>query len=137
MEKLDRRSALGLGAFAVASIVALPRRASAAMYGNDAGAEIKPGIRLVELGKRDSMISAYKEIAMLDLIFAPGAVYPEEAMAHDMVCQCVEGELQIKQGAMEFSVKPGDIYSCGKGTTEQATNAGSEAAIMRVIEMHA
>ena len=131
MEKMDRRSTLGLGAFAIASIVALPRRASAAMYGTDAGAEIKPGIRLVELGKRDSMIPTYKSLVMVDLIFAPGA------MAHDMVCQCIEGELQVKQGAMEFSVKPGDVYSCGKGTTEQATNAGTEAAVMRVIEMHA
>jgi len=136
MDVIDRRSTLLLGAAAV-GIVAIPKRAAAAMYGSDAGAEIMPGIRLVELGKRESMISAYKEIAMLDLIFAPGAVYPEEAMQHDMVCQCVEGELQIKQGAMEFSVKPGDVYSCGKGTTEQATNAGSEAAVMRVIEMHA
>ena len=135
MDVIDRRSTLLLGAAAF-GIAALPRRASAAMYGGDAGSEIMPGIRLVELGKRDSMISAYKEIALLDLIFAPGAVYPEEAMQHDMVCQCVEGELQIKQGAMEFSVKPGDVYSCGKGTTEQATNAGSEPAVMRVIEMH-
>jgi len=136
MDFIDRRSTLLLGAAAV-GIVALPKRAAAAMYGGDAGSEIMPGIRLVELGKRDSMISAYKEIAMLDLIFAPGAVYPEEAMQHDMVCQCVEGELQIKQGTMEFSVKPGDVYSCGKGTTEQATNAGSGPAVMRVVEMHA
>ena len=107
------------------------------MYPDDAGSEVMPGIRLVELGKRESAIAAYKEIAMLDLIFAPGAVYPEEAMQHDMVCQCIEGELQIKQGTNEFSIKPGDVYSCGKGTPEQATNAGSEAAVMRVIEMHA
>ena len=137
MEKIDRRSALGLGAAVFATVAALPRSATAAMYGEDAGAEIVPGIRLVELGTRDSMISAYKSIVMLDLIFAPGAVFPEDTMEHDMVCQCIEGELQIKQGAMEFPVKPGDVYSCGKGTTEQATNAGSEAAIMRVIEMHA
>jgi hypothetical protein len=134
MHLIDRRSTLLLGVAAV-GFAALPQHAAAAMYGDDAGSEIMPGIRLVELGKRDSMISAYKEIAMLDLIFAPGAVYPEEAMQHDMVCQCVEGELQIKQGAMEFSVKPGDVYSCGKGTTEQATNAGSAPAVMRVIEM--
>ena len=96
MENLDRRSALVLGAAVFASVASLPRPAAAAMYGDDAGNEVMPGIRLVELGKRESMISAYKEIAMLDLIFAPGAVYPEEMMQHDMVCQCIEGELQIK-----------------------------------------
>jgi quercetin dioxygenase-like cupin family protein len=137
MENLDRRSALVLGAAVVASVASLPRPAAAAMYPDDAGKEVISGIRLVELGKRESTIAAYKEIAMLDLIFAPGAVYPEEMMQHDMVCQCIEGELQIKQGTNEFSIKPGDVYSCGKGTPEQATNAGSEAAVMRVIEMHA
>ena len=125
MENLNRRSALIVGASALASVAAVSSSAEAAMYPEDAGAEVVPGIRLVELGKRESMIPAYKEIAMLDLIFAPGAVYPEEAMQHDMVCQCIEGELQIKQGDMEFSVKPGDVHSCGKGTSEQATNAGN------------
>jgi quercetin dioxygenase-like cupin family protein len=137
MGNLNRRSALIVGASALASVAAVSSSAEAAMYPEDAGAEVVPGIRLVELGKRESMIPAYKEIAMLDLIFAPGAVYPEEAMQHDMVCQCIEGELQIKQGDMEFSVKPGDVYSCGKGTPEQATNAGNGPAVMRVIEMHA
>lgn len=137
MENLNRRSALIVGASALASAAVLSGSAEAAMYAEDAGTEIMAGIRLVELGKRESMISAYREVALLDLIFAPGAVYPEEDMQHDMVCQCIEGELQIKQGDMEFSVKPGDVYSCGRGTPEQATNAGNGPAVMRVIEMHA
>jgi hypothetical protein len=38
---------------------------------------------------------------------------------------------------MEFTVAAGDVYSCGKGTPEQATNAGDAVAVMRAIELHA
>ena len=56
-------------------------------------------------------------------------------MPNDMVCTVTEGELEITQGDMTFSVKPGDVYACGKGTHEEATNKGSVAAIMRVVDL--
>ena len=116
MEDMNRRSAIALGLTAATlPILGLPTPAAAAAYGPDEGQEVHPGIRVIELGKRESMIAAYKEIALIDLVFQPAAVYPDEAMMHDMVCQVTDGELQIKQGSMEFAVKPGDIYSCGKG----------------------
>ena len=136
--ELHRRSAIALGVTVAATpIIAFSGTASAAHYAADEGKEMVPGIRLVELGTRDSMIPAFKTIVMFDLVFAPGAVFPEAPMDHDMVCQVTEGELQIKQGDIEFTVSPGDVYSCGKGTPEQATNSGGEVAVMRVIELHA
>jgi hypothetical protein len=47
----------------------------------------------------------------------------------------IEGELEITQGDMKFTCKDGDVYSCGKGTHESATNNGSVAAVMRVVDL--
>jgi lipopolysaccharide export system protein LptA len=56
-------------------------------------------------------------------------------MENDMVCHITAGELQIKQGDMQFTAKKGDVYSCTKGKPEQAANAGSTVAIIRVIDL--
>ena len=137
MEDIDRRVALALGLTVTAMpVLAWPTPAAAATtYGPNEGKELHPGIRLIELGTRESTISAYKKISMVDVVFQPKAVYPEEAMPNDIVCHVTEGELQITQGTTKFNVKNGDVYSCGKGTKEQATNAGSAVAVMRVINL--
>lgn len=137
MEDLNRRSAMALGLTmaAATSLVALPRRAAAEMYGPEEGKEYHPGVRVVTLGKRDSMISAYKQIQLSDTVFQPGSTWPDEPMPNDMVCTVIEGELEITQGDMTFTCKDGDVYSCGKGTHESATNKGSTAAVMRVIDL--
>ena len=87
------------------------------------------------LGKRDSMISAYKTVQFSDTVFQPGSTWPDEAMPNDMVCTVIEGELEIKQGDMKFTCKGGDVYACGKGTHEEATNKGTVPAVMRVIDL--
>jgi redox-sensitive bicupin YhaK (pirin superfamily) len=133
---IDRRSALALGmTVAATSLIASSAPAAAKTYGPDEGKELFPGVRAVELGKRDSNISAYKTVDMLDVVFQPGANFPVgEAMEHDMVCQVTTGELQIKAGEKEFAAKDGDVWSCGKGSTKEgATNKGKEVAVMRVI----
>lgn len=136
MEDINRRSAMALGVtVAVTPLLAWPTPARAETYGPEDGKELFPGVRLVDLGKRESMIPAYKNIAMADLIFQPGGVYPEEVMKNDSVCHVTEGELQIKQGSVEFTCKKGDVYSCVTGSKEQATNAGSTAAVMRAIDL--
>jgi quercetin dioxygenase-like cupin family protein len=134
MGKIDRRAtfALGLSAAATSALI-LPLPAAAQTYGPNEGKEIAPGVRQIDLGKRASMIPAYKTISMVDLVFQPGASIPGKPMNNAMVCHVPEGELQIKQDNMDFAVKKGDVYSCGIGTTEQATNKGSTVAIMRVI----
>ena len=51
MENLDRRSALVLGVSLFVPLVSLSRPAVAAMYSADAGKEVVPGVRQVDLGK--------------------------------------------------------------------------------------
>ena len=137
MNDVDRRSALALGLTMVAAtplaLSATP--AMAAMYGPEEGEEFHPGVRVIMLGKRESMIPAYKHVQLSDSVFQPGSTWPDEPMPNDMVCTVIEGELEITQGDTTFTCKPGDVYSCGKDTHESATNKGSVAAIMRVIDL--
>ena len=140
MNDISRRSTLALGLTVAATpLITLSTPASARTYGPDEGKELFPGVRAVELGKRDSKISAYKTISLLDVVFQPGAVFPVgDAMEHDMACCVTEGELQVKQGDEEFPAKEGDVWSCGKGsTTEGATNTGTGVAVMRVTYLMA
>lgn len=140
MKKISRRSALTLGATVLSTpLVGLTTPAAAKTYGPTDGTEIFPGVRLVALGERESMIKTYKSVAMEDVVFQPkGTVPVGDVMEHDMVCQVTEGELLIKAGDKEFTAKEGDVWSCGKGsTTESATNNGTVVAVMRVINLKA
>lgn len=137
MEDFDRRSAMALSltAAAVTPLVAFSKPAMAEMYGPNEGKEYHPGVRVVMLGSSDSMIAAYKKVQLSDTVFQPGSTWPDEAMPNDMVCTVIEGELEITQGDKKFTCKNGEVYSCGKDTHETATNKGSVAAVMRVIDL--
>ena len=137
MEGVNRRSALALGltAAAAAPLFAFATPASAAMYGKDEGKEYHPGVRVIMLGKRESMIPAYKFVQLSDTVFQPGSTWPDEAMPNDMVCTVIEGELEITQGKTTFTCKGGDVYACGKDTHEASTNKGTVPAVMRVIDL--
>jgi hypothetical protein len=143
MERINRRSAitLGLTAAAATPLLGLATPARAKEYGPTEGKEIFPGVRVIDLGKRPSEISAYKTVHMMDVTFAPGAVFPVgEPMQADMVCHVPVGELKVTHGPAgkmtEYTVKEGDVYSCAKGSTlEGATNTGSVMAVMRVIQL--
>ena len=140
MKEINRRSALALGATVVAApMVAWVTPAAAQKYGPTDGTEIFPGVRLVTLGTRDSMLKGYKSVFMEDLVFQPKGVSPlGDVMADDMVCTVTEGELQVTAGDKEFTAKNGDVWSCVKGSTkEAATNNGTVVAIMRVINLKA
>jgi uncharacterized cupin superfamily protein len=57
-------------------------------------------------------------------------------MPNDMVCHCLEGELQVSQGpGKQFVAKAGDVWSCMKGMPEAGVSSGSTVAIMRVIDL--
>ncbi len=136
MTLCNRRSAVALGlTTAAAGLLTNSISADAQTHGPNAGKEIAPGVRQVDLSKRNSMISGYKVVSMRDIVFQPGKGIPERPMENAMVCHITEGELRIKQGAMEFTAKKNDVYSCAKGESEQATNAGSVVAVMRVIDL--
>jgi quercetin dioxygenase-like cupin family protein len=138
MEKINRRSALALGLTAVATatpVLLFGAPVAAATYGPEEGQEMHPGVRMIMLGKRDSKIAAYKNVQLSDTVFQPGSTWPDEAMPNDMVCTVTEGELEITQDGKVFTIKAGEVYSCGKGTHEAATNKGTVPAIMRVVDL--
>ena len=138
MVEISRRSALALGATAAAlPMVAWATTAAAQKYSPTDGTEIFPGVRLVTLGERHSMIPAYATVFMEDVIFDPkGAIPLGDVMVDDMVCTVTEGELEIVAGDMAFTAKEGDVWSCAKGSTrESAVNNGAVPAVMRVINL--
>ena len=135
MTDMDRRSTLAVG-FVTASLLALPKSAVAETYGSDEGKELAPGVRQVNLGKREAMVPNYKTVSMRDIVYQPGASTANPAMGNDMVCHCLEGDLTITQGGgMEFKAKKGDVWSCAKGMPENGKNTGNTVAIMRVIDL--
>ena len=137
MDNMNRRSAitLGLTVAAAAPLVALPTPADAQMYSADAGKEIMPGIRQVELGEWPVKFGSYTKAVVNDFVMGPGTAFPEEVMKNDMLCQIVEGEIWIKQDGNEFTAKVGHVYSCVAGTVVEDKNDGATAAIMRVIDL--
>ena len=137
MVVLNRRTALTLGLSVVAAgpLVVLPAPAAAEMYAADAGKEIMPGIRQVELGEWPVNFGGYKRAVANDYIIGPGTGFPEDAMKNDMLCQMMEGELQITLDGKPFAGKAGHTFSCVVGTTEKDMNDSGAAAIMRVIDL--
>ena len=134
MKKVDRRSALTV-ALAAAASAAITRHAAAQTSTAGEGKEIAPCVKQVDLGKRASMIPAYKNVSMRDVVYQPKAKTSNPGMKNDMICHCAEGELRIKQGAsMEFVAKTGDVWSCNKGLPEDTENVSSGVSIMRVID---
>ena len=134
MEDMNRRSAMALGLTVAAATPLFGSAAFAAAktYGPDEGKEIAPGVRVIEVGTRESVIPAYKSIQILDIVFQPGATAPESDMTDDMVCHITAGEFTIKKGAEEFSVKEGDMYTCAKGKPDGATNTSDVVGVHRI-----
>src|SRR5262245_15183669 len=108
MKDVDRRSALAFG-FAATSAVVMAESAKAQPYAPDQGKEIDPGVRRVDLGKRASMIPAYKTVSMRDVVYQPKSKSMNPAMDNDMVCHCLEGDLRVNQGpGKDSTVKKAD-----------------------------
>lgn len=136
MENIDRRSAILLSAALVVPALGSARAASAAMYAKDAGKEIMPGVRQVDLGKWPAQLPTYKSIVITDYVVAPGSGFPPEKMKNDMICHILEGEFRVKKDK-EFTVKAGDVFACIIGESEEDTNPGQVDAVMRVIDLMA
>ncbi len=137
MDDLNRRSAMTLGLTMVATVplVALPTPAAAEMYAADAGTEIMPGIRQVELGEWPVMFGGYTKAVVNDYVLAPGTAFPEDVMKNDMICQIMEGEFLVTKDGEQFQAKAGHVFSCVIGTVEADKNEGATTAIMRVIDL--
>ncbi|MFC5067830.1 hypothetical protein [Flaviflagellibacter deserti] len=132
MSDLDRRSAITLGLAGVSGILA--GAAAAQTYAPTEGKELAPGVRQVDLGEVEAHLPTYKSVKLRDIVFQPGAKLSVREMSNDMVCHMTEGELRIKQGDHDFTVKKNDVYACTTGISEEDV-AGSTVAIMRVIDL--
>ena len=134
MPHMNRRSALAIG-IGAASAPAMTWSASGSAQTSD-GREIAPGVRRVDYGKREALFGGYKTVALRDHVYQPGSETKNAAMANDMVCHCLDGELQINQGpGMDFVVKKGDVWTCSKGMPENTKNSGTAVGIMRVTDL--
>ena len=137
MDDMNRRSAMALGltVAAAAPLVALASPAAAAMYGPEAGKEILPGIREVDLGEWPAKIGTYAKVKVQDYISAPGTHFPEDKMANDMICQILEGAFKVARGGETFVADTGHTFACAKGALEEDWNEGNVDAVMRVINL--
>jgi len=134
MKTMNRRSAIALGvtAAAVTPLFTLAASAKTKKYGPREGKEIAPGVRVVEVGSGNSDIPAYKSISIVDVVFQPGAHAPQTVMDSDMVCTITAGAFTIKKVDKEFKLKEGDMYTCSKGKTDEATNTSQVVGIHRI-----
>lgn len=89
-------------------------------------------------GMTPALIPAYKTVSMRDFIMQPGSkTAPDNAMKNDMVCHVTEGELRLIQDGKTFVAKKNHVWTCAKGTVEQAFNDGNVLAVMRVTDLMA
>ena len=51
------------------------------------------------------------------------------------MCHMIEGEVWVKQGDVEYTTKPGQVFSCATGQFEEDKNQSNAAAVMRVIDL--
>ena len=137
MDNIDRRSALALlGCIAVAVAGAKPAAADSMTSTGDK--TLAPGVVQRAYGASPSLIPAYKSVSMRDIIMQPGSkTAPDAAMKNDMVCHVTEGELRLIQDGKTFTAKTNSVWTCAKGTKEQAFNDGTAVATMRITDLMA
>lgn len=143
MRNFDRRSAVALGLATATAALAVPHAATAATatihgpsYGPNDGRELAPGVRRVDISRRESMMPGYKMVSMRDMIYQPGAKTQSPVMPNDMVCHMLDGELHLDLGhGGQFVARKGDVWTCAKGMPENTTNNGSTVGIMRVTDL--
>lgn len=73
MEAINRRTTLALGLTTVATpLIAGATPAAAQTYGPDEGEEVGPGVRVVKLGERASVIQLMQWSSCATLLSSPG-----------------------------------------------------------------
>jgi hypothetical protein len=139
MKKVDRRSALALGLAAASAAVFKP---AAAQTGTAIGAKDAtpyPGVVVRTYGDAatPSLIPGFKTVSMRDVIMQPGSKTSAPPMMNPMVCHILEGEMRIEQEGKSWTAKKNYVWTCDKGTKEQAYNESNAVAIMRITDLKA
>jgi len=101
MNKIDRRSALGIGLAAASATIMKPATAQTVGYKDTTP---WPGVvvRAYE-GETPAIIPGFKTVSMRDVIMQPGSKTMGPPMENAMVCHIPEGELRIEQEGKTFT----------------------------------
>ena len=134
MKTVDRRSALKIGLAAAAAAIMKPAASQTTGYKDTLRF---PGVVERTYGESPSLIPGFKTVSMRDLIIQPGSKTAGPPMMNAMVCHILEGEFRIEQEGKTFTAKKNFVWTCKKGTKEQAFNDGNVVAIMRITDLKA
>ena len=135
MDNLDRRTALAFGFAVAAAAVVKPAAAQTMDVGKDT--TVAPGIVQRVYAEGPAIIPGFKTVSMRDIIMQPGSKSSGNPMKNAMVCHITEGELRIVQEGKIFTAKKNHVWTCDKGTKEQAFNDGKVVGIMRITDLMA
>jgi hypothetical protein len=103
MNKIDRRSALGIGLAAASAAMMKPAAAQTTGYKD---ATPWPGVVVRAYdGETPSLIPGFKTVSMRDVIMQPGSKTAGPPMMNAMICHIPEGELRIEQEGKTFTAK--------------------------------
>jgi hypothetical protein len=95
MNKIDRRSALGIGLAAASAAMMKPAAAQTTGYKDTTP---WPGVVVRAYdGETPSIIPGFKTVSMRDVIMQPGSKTAGPPMMNAMICHIPEGELRIEQ----------------------------------------
>ena len=135
MNKIDRRSALGIGLAAASAAMMKPAAAQTTGYKDTTP---WPGVVVRAYdGETPSLIPGFKTVSMRDVIMQPASKTIGPPMMNAMVCHITEGELRVEQEGKTFTAKKNFVWTCNKGTREHVINNGKAAAIMRITDLKA
>ena len=133
--KVNRRSAVALGLAAASAAIVKPAAAQTTDYKDTTP---WPGVVVRAYGgETPSIIPGFKTVSMRDIIIQPGSKTANPPMMNAMVCHITEGELRLEQDGKTFTAKKNYVWTCNKGTKENAFNDGNVVAIMRITDLKA
>jgi hypothetical protein len=137
MKKINRRSALALGLTAASVVIVKPAAAQTAAGIGSKDATPYPGVVVRTYGDAEtaSLIPGFKTVLMRDVIMQPGSKTAGPPMMDAMVCHILEGEMRIEQDGKSWTAKKNYVWTCNKGTKEQAFNDSNAVAIMRITDL--
>ena len=134
MRTVDRRSALKIGLAAAAAAMMKPAASQTTGYKETPRF---PGVVERAYGESPSLIPGFKTVSLRDIIIQPGSKTANPPMMNAMVCHITEGELRFEQDGKTFTAKKNYVWTCNKGTKENAFNDGNVVAIMRITDLKA
>jgi len=132
MANIARRQTLTAGLATLSAFMLGTREAFAAV--GDA-TKIAEGVTVKTLGEGKSMIQGFPKVRLRELTVQPGSSFPLLPMTNNMICHMAEGQLQIDQGDMKFTVNKGDVWTCVPGGKEGGSNTGTTVAVMRISDL--